>query len=546
MKNKVVLFLLIILIIASFFRLWQLDTIPPGLYPDEAINGNEAILNPGQIFYPENNGREGLFINLISLSFLIFGISIWSLKIVPAVIGILTILGLYLLTKELFSTNNPTIQQSNNPTIIALLSSFFLAISFWHVNFSRIDFRAILLPFVLVFAFYFLFRAFRKKSLSDFSFSGIFWGLGFYTYISYRLAILVLAVVLVLKLIEYFRENKIQFNFKWAFRKFYLKDSWWKINIFLFIIILVALPIGIYFLQNPQDFISRAGPISVFAQDNSVKAFFISFISHLGMFNFYGDSNWRHNFAGSPQLLWPIGILFLIGIGFSIKKIIESIQNRDYPLFPIPYFFLLAWFFIMLFPGILTFEGIPHALRVIGVIPVVYIFTGMGGWLLYEWAAHGEPRLWRGKKIIQYKKLFFALCALFLVFVTLTSFNKYFFDWAKNPEVEGAFSKNYVKIGNYLNSLPPETQTYVIVNEPGVLLYGISIPAQTPMFIETIKFGQPRSVYVKAEDLDQIKTDQEKTVIVPLYNGRLFDELQKKFPQGKIKEKNGFDTYEIE
>ncbi len=133
MKNKVVLFLLIILIIASFFRLWQLDTIPPGLYPDEAINGNEAILNPGQIFYPENNGREGLFINLISLSFLIFGISIWSLKIVPAVIGILTILGLYLLTKELFSTNNPTIQQSNNhcSSLQFFLSYFFLACKFF-------------------------------------------------------------------------------------------------------------------------------------------------------------------------------------------------------------------------------------------------------------------------------------------------------------------------------------------------------------------------------------------------------------------------------
>ena len=57
--------LLIILLIAVFFRVWQLSSIPPGLYPDEAINGNEAITNPGKLFYPENNGREGLFINVI-------------------------------------------------------------------------------------------------------------------------------------------------------------------------------------------------------------------------------------------------------------------------------------------------------------------------------------------------------------------------------------------------------------------------------------------------------------------------------------------------
>jgi hypothetical protein len=38
-KYQSIILLLIILGIACFFRLWQLDTVPPGLYPDEAING---------------------------------------------------------------------------------------------------------------------------------------------------------------------------------------------------------------------------------------------------------------------------------------------------------------------------------------------------------------------------------------------------------------------------------------------------------------------------------------------------------------------------
>ncbi len=157
-------FLLIILAIAAFFRLWQLSSIPPGLYPDVAMNGNDAIetLNTYnfKVFYPDNNGREGLFMWLIALSFSIFGISVWSIKIVAAIIGILTVLGLYLLTKELFSKS-----AENASRQIALLASFFLAISFWHVNFSRLGFRAILLPFVLVFGFYFLFKGFRQKKL---------------------------------------------------------------------------------------------------------------------------------------------------------------------------------------------------------------------------------------------------------------------------------------------------------------------------------------------------------------------------------------------
>lgn len=521
MKNKTLLLLLAILLIASFFRLWQLDTIPPGLYPDEAINGNEALSNPWKVFYPENNGREGLFINLISLSFSIFGISIWSLKIVPAVIGILTVLGLYLLTRELFTqTTNYKLQATN----IALLSSFFLAISFWHINFSRIDFRAILFPFISVFAFYFLFRGFRTKRIFYFIISGIFFGLGFHTYISYRFIVLLLPIVLISFWFIYQRER---------LQKQFLVFSFWL----LVLTFIVALPIGIYFLQNPQDLVSRAGPITVFAQDNPVKAFLVSFVSHLGMFNISGDFNWRHNFSGSPQFFWPIGILFLAGFIFSLKQLINSLKSRNWSL-GISNWFLVFWFFIMLLPGVLTYEGIPHSLRVIGVIPVVYIFAGIGGWLLYE----------KGKQAIHNQKLLFAFCSLFFILVTFAAFNKYFYSWAKNSNVEGAFTKKFVQIGNLLNSISPDAQKYVIVNESGVLvplLDGIPVSAQTVMFIESTKSGKPESMYLLPKDLDKIRI-KRRTVIVPMkYDEDLLNELKKGFPGGEIQEKDGIWIYEI-
>ena len=37
------LIILLILVVAVFFRLYRIDSAPPGLYPDEAINGNQAI-----------------------------------------------------------------------------------------------------------------------------------------------------------------------------------------------------------------------------------------------------------------------------------------------------------------------------------------------------------------------------------------------------------------------------------------------------------------------------------------------------------------------
>ena len=528
MKRKSLIFLLVILLIAIFFRLWQLDIIPPGLYPDEAMNGNDAldVLETGKlkIFYPENNGREGLFVWLIALSFSIFGPGIWAMKIIPSIFGILTVLGLYLLTKELFSQYS-----ENRSRNIALLSSFFLAISFWHINFSRIGFRGILIPFILVFGFYFLFKGFRQKKILPLVLSGIFFGFGFYTYISYRFVILLLAMVLTCWWLIY-KKKKLQ-------KKFLLLTS-----CLLFLIFIVALPIGIYFLKNPGDFIGRASGVSIFSQENLIFQLGKSIVLHLGMFNFYGDGNWRHNFAGSPQLLWPIGIFFLIGVIYSFYICIKSmLLRRSILLSSLPFGFLIFWLFIMLLPGILSYEGIPHALRVIGIIPVVYIFAAIGAFRLFE----KTKSFFRTKN--QVVALYLCLSMLFLV-IGYSQFNKYFYQWGENPGVEGAFSKNYVKLGNYLNSLPDDIKKYVIVNQSGVPVPwpdGIPMPAQTSIFMERIKFGQVRSTYFLPEDLNQIKINKE-TVIVPLqYDEALFNRLYQKFPGGEIQESDGIWIYKI-
>jgi len=534
-KRKAIISLLVILVIATFFRLWQLDLVPPGLYPDEALNGNDALdlLQEGKfkLFYPENNGREGLFVWLIALSFSIFGASVWAIKIVPAIFGILTVLGVYFLAKELFRKCN-----ENCSRCIGLLASFFLAISFWHINFSRIGFRAILVPFLLVFGFYFLFRGLRTKKALQFIASGIFFGLGFYTYISYRFVVLLLAIILIPKI---YKKRKLQ-------RK-YLS----LISLFLIFTFLVALPIGIYFLQNPQDFFGRAAGVSVFAQENPIYEIGKSLILHLGMFNFYGDGNWRHNFAGSPVLLWPIGIFFLIGLVLSIKELISVIKKKGFRFSaeggPAGGWhtsgFLIAWFLIMLLPGILSYEGIPHALRVIGVIPVAYILAGLGAcWLFRKTKCFFKTK----NQVIAF---YLCLSVLFLA-ISCSQFNKYFYQWGKRPETEGAFSKNYVEVGNYLNSLPDDIEKYVIVNQAGVPVPwpdGIPVPAQTPMFIEKAKFGQIRSIYLLPENLNQIKIDKEKgAVIVPLqYDEDLLLKIVIFFPGGKFQEKNGNWIYEI-
>lgn len=528
-KEELVI-LVLILILAAFFRLWRLDSIPPGLYPDEAVNANQGLSEPGKIFYPENNGREGLFNNLLAISLKTFGVSIFSARLVSAIAGILTVWGLYLLTKELFKTTPPKLQVPSSKfqvnVFIALFSAFFLAVCFWHVNFSRIIFRAILVPLISVFGFYFLIKALKKHDLTDFISAGLLFGLGFYTYLSYRLLVLILTPIVIL----YFLKNK---------------DKKKQILGFLVAGLIVCLPLIVYFFLNPQDFIGRASGVSIFAQEKPIKAFTQSVFAHLAMFNFKGDPNWRHNLAGQPILFWPTGILFLIGLGYSIKQLIILIKNKKFLILDTPYLILIIWWLVMLLPGMLTYEGIPHSLRVIGAIPPVFIFVGLGAYLLYEaFKKFINKHLLLRKDGFETYLLSYCLCLLIFSFV-FASYNHYFQVWANEPEVKNGFSQDYVNLGFYLNSLDEKTKKYVIVNHGGVLVNGLPVTAQTPMFIETAQFKEPQATYLLPDQLSLI-IPQNKTVIALMgYDRQILIELLMSFPDGKIDQENNLWLFEI-
>lgn len=532
-RKKELFILLVILAVAVFFRFWKLSEIPPGLYPDVAMNGNDALdalkTNHFGVFYVENNGREGLFINLIAFGFYVFGSSVLVIKAIAAIIGTLTVLGFYFLTKELFFE-----KEHKERTSIALLSAFFLATSFWHTNFSRIGFRAIMLPFCLVFSFWFLWRALRTQRISDYIISAVFFGLGFYTYTSFRMAVLILIVPIFFIWQKFIKE---WLKRQGGFWKIYFKENYYKFDLWFLVVFFVALPIGLYFLGHPQDFAGRMGGVSVFAQKNPILSFSESFIKHLGMFNFFGDPNWRHNLAGSPMLPFPLGILFIIGIIISFKEILSSIKNKRWPL-AINHWLIIAWFFALLLPGILTAEGLPHSLRVIGAIPPVYIFSGLGTFWLMK----------KSQPIIQRKKLYFIFFFLLIFFVGYSEYDKYFMDWARNPIVKDAFTQRFVDEGKYLNSLPTDSKKYVIVNAPGVPVpwpSGLPTPAQTTIFIERTAFGEPRTIYLKINELDKISPEKE-TFIIPMNpDKKLFDKLNELYPSGKTKNENNVWVYKI-
>ena len=462
--RREVLIVILIVSIAAFFRLYKLDTYPPGLYPDEAMNGNNALhaIETGdyKIFYPENNGREGLFMNLQSLSIRAFGNTPFALRFVSAIFGTLTVLGLYLLARRLFNWE------------IAAMASFLMAVSFWHVVFSRIGFRAIMAPMFIVWGLYFLWKGLATTRKHHFVLSAISWGLGFYSYISFR----VMPSVILVALLAYWHSIKRDFSHEryLATRNHIIQG----LALFMLVVIAIVLPLGWHFYTHPEAFMGRLNDVSVFSSENPVLTILKNTGKTLGMFNFIGDHNWRHNLAGQPILFFPIGIFFVLGFFKSIWKLEQTRKRHGH--FSPPHAMLLTWFFVGLLPVILSTEGIPHSLRAIVVIPVVYIFVAEGLWWLIEYVR--DPH--HHKVHVSHSSLAAFSFVIFLLAIGGYEFKRYFYDWGPHEAVRAEFNQNYVDVAYEALAQPRNRVTYILVNrDTGVAVNGIPVTAQTVMYI---------------------------------------------------------------
>ena len=445
----------IILIIATFLRFYHFTSIPPGFYPDEAMDGNNAVevAQNGhfQVFYPEDNGREGLYVNVLAVMFKIWPVyEPWMVRLPAAVAGVLTVLGLYLLVTELWGVE------------IGLLAAFLLATSVWHILFSRIGFRAILAPLLLVYSIYLLHKTYQtlshKKAWRLSILAGVIYGLGFYSYIAYRITPL-----LFLLFIPFFRR---------------LPKFWKRTWIFIAATFIVTAPLGLYFIQNPGSFFGRTAQISVTNSTNPIHDIILNIFKEAVMFNIVGDHNWRQNIAGAPELFWPVGILFVLGFGLGAYAICKRWRGNTLSIeleTLFPYFgtlLLFAWLILGGLPATASDEGIPHALRSLLMVIPALVFATLGGAWLYQIL----KKYWgvSSAKII---------ASLFLISCLGWAYYDYFWVWAQNSNVSAAFNADYVTIGREINDLPAGTPKYVLVNAPGVIARGIPVPAETTIFI---------------------------------------------------------------
>lgn len=136
--------------LAAFLRFWQLGAVPASMNADEVAIGYNAysILKTGKdeygkpyplLFQSFDDYKLPLYIYLTVPSVSVFGLNDFSVRLPSAILGTFTVFAAYLLVIKLFGS-----------VAIATATSFLLAVSPWHLQFSRSAYEANIAVFFAV------------------------------------------------------------------------------------------------------------------------------------------------------------------------------------------------------------------------------------------------------------------------------------------------------------------------------------------------------------------------------------------------------------
>lgn len=377
-------YLVIVLLLASFLRFYRLESVPVSLFGDEMDVGYQAysILKTGNDYYGNPiplhfhslaEWRTPLYLYSAVPTVALFGISPLGVRLPAAIFGVLSILAFYFLLK--------TIRESHlklESSKLEVVGAFLLAISPWHIQYSRAAFEVTELLFFLILGIYFFLKGTRDGKylwLSTFCLALTPW-----IYSTAKMFVPFLLVFLTI-----------------SFRRELIKVSKKHLLLALVALLVVGLPIAASTVFGGGS--QRFGYISVFTDptteheigvardvDNwgnsaASRAFHNKFMvwaetignnllqSYSTDFLFIrGDINLRHSIEGVGMFYKVEIVTLLLGVIYVFgTKFDKRIK-----------YLLAFWLIAGIVPSAITREGGSHATRLIVVLPPLVALVTFG------------------------------------------------------------------------------------------------------------------------------------------------------------------------
>jgi hypothetical protein len=442
--NKVELFLLgIVLLFGLFLRLYRLDYYPPpgGIsWNDEAQMGKEAHeflrgrAHPWQFPFS---------IYLPALSFLVLGESVLALRLPFILMGFAMLIPFYFFVRGLFSPR------------VALVGTFLLAVSRWHISFTRLVLPSTPTALLGLLCFYFLFRGLHTGRKMNYAWAGMAMGLGLYSHASFRIVPLILFTLFLVKVVSAYgtlllspRPAK-----KWKRALAILNENYQGPLVFLITALLFAIPFMAIVRQAPHAaFTERFTSIMpvLFSPNKSYPLDLVSRVQEVFLFFNYRGEGWGgFNLPGAPMLDPFTGILFALGLGCCLFYFWRG-ENL---------FFLIWFFFTMIGGGVLVDTFRSH--RIFLVIPVVYIFACV----TLDWAWRELERALKLKGKMGYA-VSVPLLVVVLSLAAWENYDTFFNRQIHAPEVRQEFLRDISAVANRIGSLGGNHYVYLLADFP--------------------------------------------------------------------------------
>ena len=359
-----------------------LSRVPDGFQYDEAFNGYDAysILTTGHDQYGQflpafvrsaGDFRESCYAFLTIPFIKILGLNEFAVRFPAALVGSLTIIVLYLLAKEFFDRK------------IALAAAFFLAISPWHIKFSRIAARSVFLPFLFCLGLFFFIKSSKKPRyllLSALTFSLSLW-----TYFSARVFVPLFI----------FGAGIIFFKNLWKMKR----------ELVLSAVIFLCFFVPLFFFWITPAGMARARDALIISLPQDIY-YYLSYFDPLFLFS-ASDLNPIFNIPNTGL----VHLFEVVTVLAGIVAVFLNVKEKKYQL-------LLLWLFLYPIPAALS--GPQHSIRSIVGSPLFSILSALGIFAIFS--------LFKYRK----GKVVFALAVIFTAVISIASFSRhYFIDYAK-------------------------------------------------------------------------------------------------------------------
>ncbi len=417
-----------ILAFAAFLRFYRLDAIPPGLNQDEAFNLLDVLnLLRGQfsIFFPANTGREPLWFYLNTAAVAFFGANAFALRFSAAIIGTLTIVLVYGFARELFRS-----------TQVAALAAFLMAISVWHIFFSRYGLRIILAVPLTLLALWWFWRGLthREGTPKYFTLAGVCASLAVYTYLSCRLLPFVLIVLTAFAMLA----NRAR-----------TREYFIGLAIAGIAALVVFLPLGVYLVTHPDDFIGHTANLSILDPrvngGDIPRALWNNTIAVAGMFLGVGDHEAYRNIPNRPVFDPFIGAFFIVGI---VAMLVTLFARRSPYEARVRAFLIAAWFAFFMLSSI-TSDDAPSFLRTLPAVPAVMML-----------AAWGVVEVWNRVRGIQFRRLAAGVFAVLVCIGAIIGARDYL-AFGESGVAYFAFDTHVADTANWITAQASSSQVYL-------------------------------------------------------------------------------------